>query len=199
MRRFVHTKTIGLTEGFALEEGADLPLNCGLALAVSLVVLLGCQQESTVSRGAKGVCEALRNQGVSIEVSVRDGGFACRTTTVSAKPEWRDITVTAYAPPTNENGLEGVLLDGRYIRGDRAATIKREMMIAASIVFSRLNLDVPPGLALAIQTRSQSEVVAGRLRVSVDHACPPTATDPCRIRIHIRKTLFVPGMRRRRM
>ena len=150
------------------------------------------------SRGAKGVCEALRDQGVSTEDALRDGGYACRTT-AAAKSEWRDITVTAYAPPTNENGLEGVLLEGHYRRTESGRAIKQEMIAASATVFSRLNMDVPPGLALAIHTRSQSEVVAGRLRVSVDHACPAIDGDPCRIRIHVRNSGFVPGMRRRRM
>ena len=200
MRRFGHTNKFGLTVGFELEEGAGLPLNCGFALAVSLaVLLLGCQEETTLSRGAKGVCEALRDQGVSTEDAIRDGGYACRTTAVATKSEWRDITVTAYAPPTNENGLEGVLLEGHYRRAESGHAIKHEMALASATVFSRLNMDVPPGLALAIQTRSQSEVVAGRLRVSVDHACPSADAEPCRIRIHIRNSGFVPGMRRRRM
>ncbi len=200
MGRFGHTNKYELTAGFELEEGAGLPLNCGFALAVSLaVVLLGCQDEALPSRGAKGVCEALRDQGVSTEDAVRDGGYACRTTAVATKSEWRDITVTAYAPPTNENGLEGVLLEGHYRRAESGQAIKNGMALASATVFSRLNMDVPPGLALAIHTRSQSEVVAGRLRVSVDHVCPASDGDPCRIRIHVRNSGFVPGMRRRRM
>ena len=199
MRRFGHTNKYQLTAGIVAKEGAGLPLNCGCALAVSLaVLLLGCQGEAMPSRGAKGVCEALRDQGVSTEDALRDGGYACRTT-AAANSEWRDITGTADAPPTNENGLEGVLLEGHYRRTESGRAIKQEMIAASATVFSRLNMDVPPGLALAIHTRSQSEVVAGRLRVSVDHACPAIDGDPCRIRIHVRNSGFVPGMRRRRM
>jgi hypothetical protein len=200
MRRFGHTNKFGLSAGFELEEGAGLLFHCRFALTVSLaVLLLGCEDVEAPSRGAKGVCEALRNQGVSTEDARRDGGYACRTTASSAKPEWRDITVTAYAPPTNENGLEGVLMEGWYRRGGQSQTVKHEMTLASATVFSRLNMDVPPGLALAIQTRSQSEVEAGRLRVSVDHGCPASEIDPCRIRIHIRNSGFVPVLRRRRM
>ena len=200
MRRFGHTNKFGLSAGFELEEGAGFPFHCRFALTVSLaVLLLGCDDAEAPSRGAKGVCEALRNQGVATEDARRDGGYACRTTTVSTRPEWRDITVTAYAPPTNENGLEGVLLEGLYSRTGPSETVKSEMTQASAAVFSRLNLDVPPGLTLAIQTRSQSEVVAGRLRVSVDHACPAGGDDPCRIRIHIRNSGFVPRLRHRRM
>ena len=178
-----------------------MPLNCGIPLAVFLaaLLLLGCQEEAPLSRGAKGVCEALRSQGVATEDSLRNGGFACRTTASAAKSAWRDITVTAYAPPTNENGLEGVLLEAHYRRAESSHVVKQEMIAASAIVFSRLNMDVPPGLTLAIQTRSQSEVVAGCLRVSVDHDCPSADAGPCRIRIHVRKSAFVPGMRRRRM
>jgi len=174
MGRFGHTNKYELTAGFELEEGAGLPLNCGFALAVSLaVVLLGCQDEALPSRRAKGVCEALRGQGVPPEA--------------------------AGPGPSTITGREGSSRERHRRRAGFGKAIKNGMALASATVFSRLNMDVPPGLALAIHTRSQSEVVAGRLRVSVDHVCPASDGDPCRIRIHVRNSGFVPGMRRRRM
>lgn len=159
----------------------------GLEVCMVVVLLAGCAVEPPVSRGAKGVCEALRRFGVETAETTRDGGYACRAAgTPNSNVNWRDITVTAYAPPTNQNLLEGVLLEGRYSRSGGGQTTKREMMVASNAVFSRLDMDAPAGLELAIQTRSQSEVSAGKMRVSVDHLCETDENTPCRIQIHIR-------------
>jgi hypothetical protein len=137
-------------------------------------------------RGPRAVCERMRSDGASIEEWTQESGYACRT-----KTEGNTITVTASSPPSYPSALAAVRLEGSYARGSSGVAIKEQMQAAAGTLFGRLNMDVPPGMGVAIQTQSRSEVEAGRLRVEVEHHCGTAETkseEECRITIHVRNS-----------
>jgi hypothetical protein len=140
--------------------------------------------ETNESGGPRGVCERLRAAGADIEEWTTESGYSCRT-----KAEGNTITVTAFSSPSFANALEAVWLEGSYVRGRSEAAMKRQMMGVASTLFARLYIDVPPGIGVAIQTQSRSEVEAGKLRVDVDHHCETAVAGidtACRIAVHVR-------------
>ena len=160
----------------------------GTLLLPLFLGMTGCggllEQDVTESRGPRGVCERLRGQGAGIEEWTQESGYACRTVA-----EGRTITVTAFSSPSFSNALESVWLEARYMRGRNEESIKRQMLGVASTLFNRLYMDLPPGIGVAIQTQSRSEVEAGKLRVDVDHHCEAVSAErdsECRIAIHVR-------------
>jgi hypothetical protein len=156
------------------------------ALVVAIFLAqIGCgapvpDDEISESRGPRGLCGRLRAADAQIEEWTEGSrGYACRT-----RAEGETISITAVSAPSFANSLESVRLEGSYIRGRSEETLKRQMLGAAATLFARLQMAVPPGIAVALRTRSRSEVQAGGLCVLVEHHCP-AANSECRIAIDV--------------
>jgi hypothetical protein len=160
-----------------------------LASQTSCQRLLPMDASPTANRGAKGVCEVLSDVEARTDEGLRDGDYTCRTTTAGG-----NISLTATSSSLSPNLLEEVLLEGRYKDMKSGEITKSEMTAVAGALFGRLNMYVPPGMAVAIQNRSHSVVAAGRMRLSVDHLCSYAETD-CHITIRIQTGITEPAYR----
>ncbi|HEU0121397.1 MAG TPA: hypothetical protein VFQ91_12785 [Bryobacteraceae bacterium] len=153
-------------------------------LAVGLLPLAGCQGTlSANEEGVQGVCNIIREFGETEGAPRSGGGFVCR-----AAPG--PILITAHSSPRDPNSLDEVLIEGRYPRREESSEIKAQMVTTSNAIFKKLNMAVPPGIAVAIQNRSRGEAMSGRLLVTVDHTCVEATAgngDPCRIVVWIRK------------
>jgi hypothetical protein len=165
-------------------ESIRVALLTAMFLGVSGCGGLLTDDDVNESRGPRGVCERLREAGAGIEEWSQESGYVCRTVAGG-----KTITVTAYSSPSFANALEAVWLEGSYVRGRGEAAMKQQMLAVASTLFARLYMDLPPGIGIAIQRQSRSEVEAGKLRVDVDHHCKaavPNSDTECRIAVHVR-------------
>jgi len=152
-------------------------LPAALLLAITLT-LAGCQDMSPFAAtdgGPKDACNLLRAFGDTTFEARSGGSHVCRVTPGL-------VSVTVYSLASDPGALESVVLEGTYANGDAGTDLKRQMIDASNTLFARLNMDVPPGIAVAIQNRSQGESSAGRLLVSVEHTCDAE----CRVAIHVR-------------
>jgi len=147
------------------------------------------------SVSADEICAAFRPFGVTATTgSIGLGGawsHGCRTASSGDRPnepERLSLRVTAGAGPGSP--LEGVEMEGQYRPGVSRTDLQREMLWAASSVFTRLAAEVPVEVLEGIEQPSVSRFQRGGFAAGITHVCsgaPGTANVSCRVALSIQR------------
>lgn len=144
---------------------------------------------------AAEICAAFRPFGVTETAGTTGLGGArshgCRTASRGDgpnEPERLSLEVTAAAGP--DSALESVEMGGQYRPRGARTDLQREMLWAASSVFTRLEAEVPTEVLEGIEQPSVKRLRSGGFDVGITHVCDTAAglaNARCRVALSIRR------------
>ena len=191
MRHSQHASATGL---HSLVSPHDHPALCAVATLAALACYAMSNAEEPLTRhegimsdSALEICDSLRAFGVPAGEWHKDpastGRYICATPAHTA--EWASISLSAWSSPARTDLAPNVRLTGSYQSAGESCTTVNQMTWAASAIFVRLGMAVPPVIRKTIQSPGSSDIWIRESRITSSHQCAGAA---CQITVLIQRS-----------
>ena len=165
----------------------SLPEHLALFVLVALAALV-CYASSTgeaaparhvgmMSDNPLEICDSLRVFGVPAGEWHKEPGPVTRyvCSTPANAVEWSNISLYAWSSSARNDVAPAVRLTGTYQSPDGARATVNQMTWAASAVFVRLGMSIPPVIRKTIQSPGSSDSWIRNSRITSSHKCAGAA------------------------